>query len=668
MNITQQANVKNPLISIVTGTYNRLKLLQGLFATTRANIPAGIPYEFVINDNGSTDGTLEWLRGIDDVTLIESGELVGGLRAFTDAGHAARGKYVLLANDDVAFVGEDSILAALLHLENNLNCGAVAFYDDRPVEASGARKFHVLQQPARDHTGKKISVVYAQVGMYRRWLGNLAGWWGADDPAFTSRTYGGDNYLTSRILEMGYSVDAVEATRVHDEMVADELRKLTGGDLIQTNQHPDTRAYLERYPQGPIIAPKPTVENPDKRQLRVLYVPIYGHPLNVSQKYKKGLRNALAKHFIVVEYDYVGAIDNTHNQGAKQKLVLDQLSALIRRFQPDLLLTQIHDTETITAQTLAALRVQHPRMVVANWNGDYWEKGLTSAPIMGLLKHVDLQLTVNGSVLATYKERGVPAAYWQVAFEESIEPYTAKVHAHDVVFMGNNYSRLRTQLVTLLRDMKGVNVGVYGRRWEPIEADGDSLYHFPMTEAILLNSKLTVGDNQYPDGYGYVSNRLFQTLAAGGALLLHQEVPGLEALTGIKDGVHYIAWTDFDDLRVKVDYWLDDKRAVQRKKIAKAGQKVVLEHHSFDARVRELFKLLPMARRVPDGYVTLEYKGARAQFGVTGPMTTRQYLYTPGKLFIVAEADARAMMRRDANWFEPRLYSNGAAHNVMQES
>lgn len=654
-NITRQATIKKPLISIVTGTWNRLELLKGLFASTRDNIPPGIRYEFVINDNGSTDGTLEWLRSLpgDDLTLIESGELVGGCRAFTDAGYAARGKYVILANDDVAFVGEDSILAAMTHLENNMNCGAVAFYDDRPIDDKG-RRFHVLSQPAIDPTGRPISVVYAQVGMYRRWLGNLAGWWGANDPAFKSRTYGGDNYLTSRILEMGYTVDPVDKTRVHDYMVADELRKHTGDAPNGNHQHPDTKAYLKRYPRGPQIKAKPEMEQQDKRQLRVLYVPIYGHPLNISQKYKRGLRNALAKYFIVAEYDYVGAIDDTPlDPRFRQNLVFEQLAKLIGNFQPDLMLTQIHDAETITPHTLAMLRSIAPHMVVANWNGDYWEKGLTSAPILELLKHVDLQLTVNGSVLPTYKEHGVPAAYWQVAFEESVEPYTEDVKSHDVVFMGNNYSQLRAKLVGTLRAMKGVNVGVYGRRWDV--ADGDSLYHFPMTEAILLNSKLTVGDNQYPDGYGFVSNRLFQSLAAGGALMLHQTVPGLEELTGIKDGVHYIAWTDFDDLREKVTFWLDDKRAVQRRKIAKVAQKFVQEFHSFDARVKELVNLLPKARRVPDGFVALEYRGAREVFGVVGPSSNRQYTYTPGKLFVVAKIDAQILMSRDANWVENPL-------------
>src|SRR5262245_40629500 len=104
------------VISIVTGTYNRLPYLQQMMQSVRQQMPIGLPAEFVICDGGSTDGTLEWLREQPDVKLIEHGELKGAIAAFTDAANAAQGKYVLIANDDVVF-WPGSILRALVHLE-----------------------------------------------------------------------------------------------------------------------------------------------------------------------------------------------------------------------------------------------------------------------------------------------------------------------------------------------------------------------------------------------------------------------------------------------------------------------------------------------------------------------------------------------------------------------
>ena len=122
--------VNTPLISVVTGTYNRLALLQSMIASVRREIPTGIPYEIVVCDGGSSDGSLDWLKAQADVVLIEHGALRGAITAFTDAAHQARGKYVVLANDDVEFKPL-SLAAALVHLEDTPACGAVAFKDNR---------------------------------------------------------------------------------------------------------------------------------------------------------------------------------------------------------------------------------------------------------------------------------------------------------------------------------------------------------------------------------------------------------------------------------------------------------------------------------------------------------------------------------------------------------
>ena len=106
--------------------------------------------------------------------------------------------------------------------------------------------------------------------------------------------------------------------------------------------------------------------------------------------------------------------------------------------------------------------------------------------------------------------------------------------------------------------------------------------------ALYRRCKIAIGDNQYGDK-GFVSNRLFEALA-NGAFLLHQTIPGLEELTGLVDGVHYVSWGDYDDLRAQARTYLADDAA--RRRIAAAGEAFVRAHHSFDARVQELFTLI----------------------------------------------------------------------------
>lgn len=186
------------LLSIVTGTYQRLPLLRQMVASVRRSLYRGLQVEFVVVDGGSTDGTIEWCRLQSDIHLIEHGELRGAVRAFTDGAYAAKGSYVLLSNDDVEWI-DGSILKALVYLETNPEAGAVAFADDRPATGK-APGFHVQTQTYLKD-GRPVHLPYAQVGLFRRWLGDVCGWWGADDPLFVSHTYGGDNYLSARIAE-----------------------------------------------------------------------------------------------------------------------------------------------------------------------------------------------------------------------------------------------------------------------------------------------------------------------------------------------------------------------------------------------------------------------------------------------------------------------------------
>lgn len=555
----------NPVLSLVTGTVNRLPHLQRMMASVRATIPDGLTYDFVVCDGGSSDGTLDWLRAQPDVTLIEHGELRGALKAFGDAARSATGDYVVLANDDIAF-HRGALIAALAHLEANPACGAVAFADDRPAPGYGGG--YKVQTINARRNGQPVSVPYPQVGMVRRWLGDMLGWWGDLDATMgQGATYGGDSWLGARLWEAGYTVDAVDACRIDDFIPADGLRQ---HNYAVEQRNPGV--YYKAYPHGPTLPDGPQIDNPQRERLRVLYLPLYepsfGH-------YKRGLRDALSEVALVCEWDYLNAPGN--------------LADLCTLWQPHVLLMQLHSAEQITEAHLAAARRACPAMVVVNWNGDVWDHGLTKPEVLSLLRHVDLQLTVNASVIDTYRVHGIRAAYWQVAFEPVDESTLPTVAAHDVVFLGNAYSPERKTLGATLQALAGVNAGLYGFGWP--YASGLTTYNFPAGAALYRSAKIALGDSQYPDQYGFVSNRIFEALAHG-AFLLHQHVPGLDDLTGLRAGTHYVEWADIDDLQHKIHKWLQPRYDGQRAAIAAAGREYVRAHHSFQARVRELFEVL----------------------------------------------------------------------------
>ena len=559
----------NPILSIVTGTYNRRPHLQTMLTSVRLNIPRGIDYEIIIVDGGSTDGTPEWAAAQPHTSVIQHGELRGAIAAFCDGAKAAKGEYVLLANDDV-FFERGSIMRALLHLETIPTCGAVAFEDDRPAPGyEHLRGFKVQTMPII-RAGERVDVPYAQVGLFRRWLGDLEGWWGADDDAFPGHTYGGDNYLSARIWEAGYTVDALDGARVKDNVIHDQLREQN-----YNIEKKSPGAFYKRYPEPPVMADMPAHDNPQAAKLRTLYLPIFEAAIPVQRLHKRGLRDALSKLGMVYEVDYV----NDHYD----------LEAIVSEFQPHLLLMQCHAANSVDQQALARVRAARPEMVVVNWNGDVYEELLTSEAMLTFLRHVDLQLTVNANVLDTYHKAGIRAAYWQVAFEPVDYDNLPEVPEHDVVFLANAYSPERIELGRVLQSLAGINTGLYGRGWE--WGNGECTYNFPVSTALYQRAMIAIGDNQFPDDTGFVSNRIFEALASG-AFLLHQHVPGLEDLTGLKAGVHYMEWADLADLQGQIKKWKQKRYAGKRETIAAAGHAFVHRHHSFDERVAQLFNTL----------------------------------------------------------------------------
>src|ERR1700731_426776 len=58
-----------PIVSVVLGTYNRLLFLEATIASIRAS-QFDRPYEIIVVDGGSTDGTIDWLVHQRDIIPI----------------------------------------------------------------------------------------------------------------------------------------------------------------------------------------------------------------------------------------------------------------------------------------------------------------------------------------------------------------------------------------------------------------------------------------------------------------------------------------------------------------------------------------------------------------------------------------------------------------------
>lgn len=560
------------LLSIVSGTYQRLPYLARMIASVRSQIPRHIGYEFVLVDGGSTDGTIEWCKTQADINLIQHGDLRGAIRAFTDGGKVAQGTYSIIANDDVEF-HPHSILKAIVHLEENRTCGMVAFADNRLQQLGKASKHQTDGMPAIGTDGKPAWVTYGQIAMVRTWLANRIGWWGADDPLMgQGRTYAADNWLSAHIWQLGYSIDPVMGCTVDDLIPRDGLRARNNDSGAN-----DSRLYYQAFPRGPQLKASPEVPNPQHDSLRVIVMDIHDPHLPARTAKEKHLAEAFS------EVAYTWHIDQ-----ANEPFDLPQM---MEDWQPHLVFIQLHDTSKVDAALLSRARAVKPECVFVTWCGDAHPHCYLSPDIIDTLRFVDLQLVVNAKVLPDYKRLGINAKYWQIGYTKPAATYDGEVPAYDVLIQWNCYDQRRHDLVAAIRKLaydEGMTVGVYGNCHE---SDGNTHYQFDKQAALYASAKIVVSDT-FPNTEGFVSNRLFQALGAGG-FVLQEHSPRLDQLTGLEAGRHYIEWQDTDDLLRLIREWAAPECEAMRRAIAKQGMEFVRKEFSYPAQVKKLWKLLP---------------------------------------------------------------------------
>jgi glycosyltransferase involved in cell wall biosynthesis len=553
------------MLSIVTGTYNRLETLQRMVQSVRETWPFAV--EFVIVDNASQDGTWDWLQEQVDIVSLQMGSPVGAIKAFTEGAYVATGEYVVLATDDIYFPS-GALLRAFSYLESQPQCGAVAFAHNKDGT------FHTDKQKAVNPDGSQGGVIYPQISMVRRWLGNQAGWWGGRDRHMQqSFTYGGDNYLGSRIIEFGYSADEVAGCVDIEDVIEDAPRQMN-----RERHRADFDNYWALYPDGPHIPEHASIPNPQPEHLRVLCCLHYNPRFPHHKQAKVGMKNALGSLGYVLDYDYSGAAHDGRN-------VAQELETLAQHWQPHLVWVQAHNrAHGFPLEAIQRIRAVAPEAVCINWNGDYWPENIENPDTQAMYQYFDLILVQSVYLVERLCELGICAVF----MPHSFEPVTPDPDApgYDVIWAGNGYTEFREDLIATLATLP-YEVGLYGRCKSTI-MHGETNYNYALQQGMYRHSRVAISSMQF-DHYtarGFVSNRLWEIMASGGAVCLQQYVPMLDDLTGLQDGVHYATWHTFDDLRALIDYYLAHPDAAQA--MAQAAYDFVHQQHSFTCRIRKV--------------------------------------------------------------------------------
>jgi glycosyltransferase involved in cell wall biosynthesis len=574
-----------PHISIVTGTYNRATTLQRLVKSIRETIPAPIRYEHIIVDNGSTDGTAKWVQSQPDLQLIQLGEPMGAIHAFTKGAFAAKAEFVLMATDDITFP-PNAIMRAYAHLQSNLKCGAVTFAHNKK-----RNEYKPDYHQVRKEDGKEGIYPYPQISLIRKWLGDKCDWWGANTGMKNAFTYGGDNWLGAKIIEYGYSVEVVEGAVNNEAYIQDKPREIN-----QSKHRGDAQQFYNNFPELPMLRTTPQIPQEDMEGLRILFI---AHWLNKrSRREKRALIAACEKIATVWEFDYY----NEPDPGL-------YLENAMRVFKPHLVFSQIHNQKIITPHMVSKSRRTSPNSVWINWVGDFWPDRVYRKNIE-LWEQFDALLVVNMDMIEEMNSI-VPTFPYLNTFEQPDDSALPDEPEYDIVFLGNAYSDARYDLWKLLNELRAsYKVGLYGKVYQgrvPIVADGVNHYDYASGRAIYRRAKIAINTNEFAEqgyiqnkeiGKGYTSNRFFEIISAGGALCLHQRTPQFGKYTRAKEGTHYIQWSNLEDLRRLISHWLKPEQEKRRKKIVANARKHADKKHCADVRIKYvLTEIVPKLAR-----------------------------------------------------------------------
>jgi GT2 family glycosyltransferase len=200
MNMGQSYSVE---ISVVLGAYNRRSFLKAAIESVRGN-GITVPYEIIVVDGGSTDGSLRWLsRQKDIITIIQHnrGTYLGkpiprrSWGYFMNLGFkCTQGKYILMISDD-SLVVPGSIM-------KGYDCAESLLAQGRMI---GAVAFYWRNWPDQDQywvgltLGDKLMVNH---GLYRRDAVESIGW--IDEERY--KFYHADGDLSLKLWQNGHEV------------------------------------------------------------------------------------------------------------------------------------------------------------------------------------------------------------------------------------------------------------------------------------------------------------------------------------------------------------------------------------------------------------------------------------------------------------------------------
>lgn len=577
-----------PTVSVVVLNRNGLKYLKKLFHGLRES--TDYPnFEVVLVDNGSTDGSVEFVRSLNapfEVKLVENQENVSFSDGNNQGARLAGGELLLFMNNDVEPF-EPGWLKEMISLFDSSEAGAVGARLIYP----GVTEHETPSGYAVQHRGIRFRKVFG--ADYPRNLGTgedaLGAHLGEDTecPAVTAACmlmnretfdavgsfttgyrYGSEDVdLGLKVLSLGDKiVSSGRAVLFHDES---RSQNAEGPRFMQANRTGNRKLFLERW--GPQLHRKLELGRlgPDAfwtEERPHVAITVTSHDEN------DGYGDWYTAHEIGGALEDLGwrvsYVQGKRNEWYKLPQNLDCLLVLLDQY----------DISRVPAgvTTIAWIRNWTDRWISYPWFEDY-DLVLASS---GISKEI-VERETNQMVAEIFPLAANPRRFARTPENEA--------YSSDYLFTGNFWGQLRGAVSTFEAVAEDERFVVFGKGWENVPAvapysRGQAKYD--QLPEIYSSTKVLIDDaasSTLP--YGSVNSRVFDALATG-----------TPVVTNCEAGVRELFDEDFptysspQELRSALDSLLKDEEL--RNELAGRYQRVVLREHTYGRRAEQLAGLL----------------------------------------------------------------------------